>query len=102
MKPENRVNRYAKPTVIKSNLPAFVPKFAIPGTTKPIINNGITNPKKLPKILFMVTNTLVSTSGKNIPQTIPSTMAIKILGNNPNFFMSYTLFGYIYKNRYLF
>ena len=36
----------------------FLPKVAIPGTINPIIINGITKDKKLPKILLKVTANL--------------------------------------------
>ena len=67
--------------------PALFPKLAIPGTTKPNISKGITKLKNVPKRDLKVTNTLVKTSGKNKPKTVPNAIAISIFGNRPIFFI---------------
>ena len=57
---------------------------AIAGVTKPMMIKGMRNCRKLLNRLLKVANILAAGSGRKSPQTIPDTIAVRILGSNPN------------------
>ena len=69
--------------VTASHLPAPAPSSEMAGAMSPRMISGITKPRKLPNSPLTVTKTRVSQSGKKSPQTMPSTMAMMILGSRP-------------------
>jgi len=81
--PEKSVEPYAIKAVIPSNLPAPLPRSAIPGATNPRMINGITNPRKLLNIELNVTKILTSETGKTKDEIIPRIIAIIILVRSP-------------------
>ena len=70
-------------TVIRSSLPAPFPMSEMAGVTSPMIMSGIRNWRKLLKMLLKVTKSRTTGFGKNKPKTMPSTIAMMILGSSP-------------------
>ena len=64
----------------------------MPGATNPMMSSGMNMPRKLLKMELNVRNTRTAHPGKKNEQTMPSAMAIRILGRSPIFLMFIVLF----------
>lgn len=85
--PDSTVELYANNTVMSSNLPAPLPRSAMPGATSPMMSNGMNIPRKLLKMELNVRNTRTAHPGKKNEQPMPRAMAMSILGRMPSFFI---------------
>ena len=90
--PATIVETYAMIVVINNPLPDFLPKVAIPGTINPIIINGMTKDKKLPKMLLKVTANLTGHKRPILlhpnPKIIPKNKQTNILEIKDIFFIN--------------
>lgn len=68
-----------------SIFPAFLPRSAIAGVTKPTIMSGTRNPSNWPKISLNVAQKRAIHTGAHVPARIPMPMATIMRGSNPNF-----------------
>ena len=57
--------------------PAPLPNSPMAGVTNPTIINGMANERKFPNNELNVTNKRIMLSGKNCPNRIPATIAIR-------------------------
>ena len=86
-KPANSVDPYATAAVIPSHLPAPRPSSEIAGVISATMISGMMKLRKFPNRPLNVTNARAAHTGKNNPQTMPRTMAMRMRGSSPIFFM---------------
>ena len=82
------MDAYAMAAVMPSHLPAPRPNSEIAGVINATMIIGMMKLKKLPNRPLNVTNTRAKPGGKNNPQPMPNTRAIKMRGSRPILFMS--------------